>query len=219
MSEQGSGSGHRIRSEETWAAAREAYLGGASAAEVCERFDLGLSALRTRARGEGWRRRDLDDPDPDLASAEPEDEADPALTPAALAEVAAKRASRAVLAGRLREAQGWTRLHRDWRAMAAEADRTERETRLAERRLASAQAEADADRAVAEVAAEVRAAAIAARSADDEPEPNDGAELHGLHPLHPVFEPPPASAGRNRAERRKLARLQAWRERQAARDP
>lgn len=47
---------YRIRSPETWDAAREAYLSGLSAAEACVRFDLGLSAFRKRAREEGWRR-------------------------------------------------------------------------------------------------------------------------------------------------------------------
>jgi len=54
-----------IRSPETWAEARDAYLAGEAADSVCRRFDLGLTAFRTRAREQGWRRSDLDDPDPE----------------------------------------------------------------------------------------------------------------------------------------------------------
>ncbi|MCA3700537.1 MAG: hypothetical protein IOB84_12240, partial [Brevundimonas sp.] len=46
--------GYRIRSDETWEKAREAYAGGETAEEVAFRFDLGLSTLHARAREEGW---------------------------------------------------------------------------------------------------------------------------------------------------------------------
>jgi len=46
---------YRIRGAETWEVARLAYLDGFSADEVCARFDLGISALRKRAKLRGWR--------------------------------------------------------------------------------------------------------------------------------------------------------------------
>ena len=116
------GPGRRVRSEETWAAARDAYLAGAGAGEVCARFDLGLSALRERARREGWRRRDQADPEPEAieADADPPDVDIDDLAPEALAqevmmERAWRMAARALQRGRLREAQGWTKLLSDIR--------------------------------------------------------------------------------------------------------
>ena len=50
--------GRRVRSEDAWDRARDDYATGASAPDVCDRHDLGLSAFRKRAREEGWRRRD-----------------------------------------------------------------------------------------------------------------------------------------------------------------
>jgi uncharacterized protein YjcR len=41
---------------ETWAAAREAYLAGAPAREVSQRFGVTVAALRKRAENEGWTR-------------------------------------------------------------------------------------------------------------------------------------------------------------------
>jgi hypothetical protein len=55
--------GYRIRSDETWEKAREAYSRGETAEEVAFRFDLGLSTLHARAREEGWRRSDQQDPE------------------------------------------------------------------------------------------------------------------------------------------------------------
>lgn len=40
--------GYRIRSDETWARARDAYLAGETAEEVAFRFDLTLGSLRRR---------------------------------------------------------------------------------------------------------------------------------------------------------------------------
>lgn len=49
---------YRIRSAETWEAARLAYLAGYSADVVYGRFDPGLSAFRKQAKAEGWHRAD-----------------------------------------------------------------------------------------------------------------------------------------------------------------
>ena len=108
----------RIRPNETWDAAREDYVAGATAEEVCRRHDLGLSAFKVRARQGEWRRADQPAPDPlddtiDLdAPPEPRD---------SMLDKAWRRVSQALDAGRSTEAMRWMRLH----AMLLEADRAE----------------------------------------------------------------------------------------------
>ncbi len=111
---------YRARSPETWAKARDDYAAGVPAPEVCERYDLGVANLRKRAREEGWRRRDLDDPDP-----EPPVETGAPADPRLMAEQAWARAARAVERGRVLEATRWSRLAEELRAVAAaqEAER------------------------------------------------------------------------------------------------
>ncbi|MDP3801726.1 hypothetical protein [Brevundimonas sp.] len=97
---------YRIRSPETWAQAREDYLAGMDAEAVCSRHDLGLSAFRRRARREGWRRRDQDDPapiDPDLSIYDDVDSDEQA-------ELARLRFIQALNRGRSVEAARWRRL-------------------------------------------------------------------------------------------------------------
>ncbi len=97
---------YRIRSPETWAQAREDYLAGLDAEAVCSRHDLGLSAFRRRARREGWRRRDQDDPAPadlDLSIYDDVDSDEQA-------ELARLRFIRALSQGRPVEAARWRRL-------------------------------------------------------------------------------------------------------------
>lgn len=50
--------GQRPAPDEVWAQVREDYLAGISAPECCRRHGVGLTALRKRAAGEGWRRAD-----------------------------------------------------------------------------------------------------------------------------------------------------------------
>jgi hypothetical protein len=111
---------HRVRTEETWAQAREDYAAGYSAPEVAERYGVGVSTLRERASREGWRRSDL--PDPPRPSFEDEDAADqdPPAPGEDLAAVARKAAARAVRRGRLAEARGWLKLTRELRVLAGE---------------------------------------------------------------------------------------------------
>jgi hypothetical protein len=56
--------GYRIRPPETWEAVRADYLAGDTAEYVAERYGVGLSALRQRARREGWRKADRPAPPP-----------------------------------------------------------------------------------------------------------------------------------------------------------
>lgn len=56
--------GYRKLTPETWARAQQDFLAGASAAEVCDRYGMGLRTLRRHAADEAWRRTDTDDPVP-----------------------------------------------------------------------------------------------------------------------------------------------------------
>lgn len=122
--------GYRIHSAETWRHARDDYLTGFSAEEVCSRYDMGLSAFRARARREGWRRVDQSDPDivvEDLS----------VLPDAGLADMvrtAWKRMSAAILLGRGVEAGRWQRIHDALHLRAAdEAEARHRESLSAAR--------------------------------------------------------------------------------------
>lgn len=105
--------GYRVRSEQTWAAARRDYLAGDPAEAVCARYDLKLGTLRSRAAREGWRRSDAPDNWPD-----PQDEnAEAPASPPDLAQMAAQalmRLNRALQRGRAVEAASWLRT---WRAL------------------------------------------------------------------------------------------------------
>jgi hypothetical protein len=102
-----------------WARARAAYQAGETAGAVCARFRIGRSAFFAAAQAGGWRRADQgrDDPATEDEAPDPVGEALPSID---LAETAMARASAAVMAGRLHEAQGWTRLAGELRRMAAD---------------------------------------------------------------------------------------------------
>ncbi len=101
--------GYRIRSDATWALARDAYLGGETAQGVCDRFDLSLGAFRERARNGGWRR--CDHPDPDPLPVDASDDVDPDAGYAELADHALRQLRRAMALGRASAAASWMRLH------------------------------------------------------------------------------------------------------------
>jgi hypothetical protein len=114
----------RIRSSETWDAARDAYLAGATAEEVCDRHDLGLSAFRARARRFGWRRTDQPDPEPD------DDDLDAyaGVDLPELVDLAWRRVARALDRGASTEAARWLRIHAALHARAqSEATEARRE--------------------------------------------------------------------------------------------
>lgn len=104
-------SAHHFRSPETWAKAREDYLAGAPAPEVCARYGIALSTLRERASKEGWRRADQAEPAPfDFAA---ERDADGFLPgPGPLADDAWMGLLRTLRQDRPREALAWLRLYR-----------------------------------------------------------------------------------------------------------
>jgi len=187
---------YRIRSPETWDAARLAYLGGCSADEVCGRFDLGLSALRKRAKAEGWRRSDQ-------AEAEPfddDDDADdlPDMDDQALADLARRRMGVAARRGRVTEALRWARLR----------DFALRQMRL-ERGPPGPPSAPEAD-------LEVRAPDHIAPTSDSPMTPRERADAilararAELHEVHEVHSNSPFEPGLNRTERRRrLKRMKA----------
>ncbi|MEQ7155068.1 hypothetical protein [Brevundimonas aurifodinae] len=164
--------GYRIRSDETWARARDAYLAGETAEEVAFRFDLTLGSLRHRARQEGWRRADQDDPEWGYRSARGASLLEPGEGRvddrwghigddegyAELAERALFQLRRAMAQGRGGAAASWMRVH----------DRLTARAELEEAREArKATQAAEAARLVAErAAAEVRAATAARAEAN-----------------------------------------------------
>jgi len=120
---------YRIRSDDAWAEARADYLTGFTAEEVCRRHDIGLSALRKRARRDGWRRHDQADPavaDDDLDVFED-------LEPPDLIEMAWRRMAAAIARGMAADAARWQRIHGDLHARAqaeAEALRADRDREI-----------------------------------------------------------------------------------------
>lgn len=95
------------RTDQTWDAAREAYLAGESAETVCERFHLNLNTFRTRSRKKGWRRCDQPDPEP----FEPVPTGDlPLPDMEETFRIASARVTHAVQQGRIEEALKWGRI-------------------------------------------------------------------------------------------------------------
>jgi hypothetical protein len=117
---------HHVRSPETWAAVRNAYASGISAPDLCERYAIPRSTFFARAAAEGWRRADQLDAAPlDDLYPVPDDDA-PLRTAAQLADAAWLGVDRAMARGHAADAERWMRLHRQFRALAAEAARDAR---------------------------------------------------------------------------------------------
>lgn len=167
------------RHADLWSRARQDYLAGGSAAEVCERHGLSVSTFRWRARNEGWRRADQTESAPDEPFADAyadayaddgrcdaalwgrdagagadhaadlrsdghdwltfgdDNQADPAAvaeppdppaaaSPAELRDRAWANAALAIRRGRMIEARGWTRLHRELDQMVRDEERRAR---------------------------------------------------------------------------------------------
>lgn len=184
---------YRIRSPETWTAARDAYLGGLSAEEACERFDLGLTAFRRRAREEGWRRADQADPEPDMDAPDDPDDL-PDMDDEALAALAFRQMSVEARRGRLSRALGWGRL-RDM-ALRQISDRARLEARIEH---AASRRSIDT---LNEINATARSIVHSARVVGTVGSPacrqSEAVEVHDVHDVHPV-------APLSRAERRRQA--------------
>ncbi|MFN3815197.1 hypothetical protein [Brevundimonas sp.] len=124
-----------------WSAARTEYLAGAEAEAVCRRHDIRTATFLRLAGEQGWRR-----PEPTPAPAVqnqplviPEAppgairdgmEAATPLTAAQMADKAWAMLQAAVAAGRLIEARGWMRLHKDLQPCIREEAAAERRARM-----------------------------------------------------------------------------------------
>lgn len=109
----------RRRGPPDWNAIRADYLAGEPASVVCERHAVSLSALRARARFDGWRRADQPGAEPEAPPTLDERARDGRPDPRVMADTALRRAARAVAEGRLAEARGWTRVARELRGKAS----------------------------------------------------------------------------------------------------
>jgi len=174
--------GYRVRSDEIWARARTDYIAGFPAEEVCRRHDLGVSALRHRARREGWRR--TDHPASNYIEDDLEIFAD--IGSGDMAEMARLRLAAALTRGQSGEAARWRRIYRELRGeWEAEVRREENRVRLLH---------ADEAREAAALARPTRAAAP---------------EAPGLHQLHSKNSGPALDPSTSRQVRRQLERQSA----------
>ena len=115
-----------------WTAARTEYLAGADPEVVCRRHDIRTATFLRLAGEQGWRR-----PDPAPAPAVqddplviPEAPQPSGLTAAQMADKAWAMLSAAVAAGRLIEARGWLRLHKELQPFVREEAEAERRARM-----------------------------------------------------------------------------------------
>jgi len=125
------GHGRRTAPDEVWAAAREDYLAGMSGPEVCARHGVRLTALRSRAAREGWRR--VDQPWAPANRLDPNDEGVALesrvggdldkIELCELTDVAIRRMMRAVLRGDAVEALRWRRVQTIMEAETVETQR------------------------------------------------------------------------------------------------
>ncbi len=125
------GHGRRTAPDEVWAAVRDDYLAGLSAAEACRRHGVRLTAMRARAAREGWRRADQpwapsNRLDPEDEGVELEARVGGDLDKVEMHElswVADRRMARAVLRGDALGALRWRRVRDAMDAESAEMER------------------------------------------------------------------------------------------------
>lgn len=188
----------RIRPEQAWDRAREDYLAGATAEEVCRRHDLGLSAFKVRARQGEWRRTDQPAPDP------VEDDIDlnaPAEPRSRMLDKAWRRVSRALDDGHSIEAMRWMRVH----AMLLQAERAE----VRDRDWNSA----EEMRAITRTARGIEAQATSMIRQIQAENPLQKPQVHTVHSKKPTpassTPPDPDEPGLSRAERRRRLKYRA----------
>lgn len=135
---------YRSRSDETWARARDDYLAGMTAEQVCLRHDLGLRSFWNRAADEGWRRCDQPDPAPDeVGGLGVFDD----FKPSDLEDLARLRMVAAMTRGHSTEALRWRRVYAFWRTEAeALAEWMARDEELAVERRRAAESAQSAQR-------------------------------------------------------------------------
>lgn len=121
-----------VAPDEVWDQVRAAYVGGMSAPACCERFGVGLTALRNRAAEHGWRRADqpwtprngLDPWDEGVVLEEQVGGNLDQVEYCQLIFVAERRTMRAVMRGDANAALRWNRVRN---MLVAEDERVERE--------------------------------------------------------------------------------------------
>lgn len=166
---------YRFRGPETWAAVREAFIAGETAAAVAARFGVTDGAIRQRANREGWTRKALaavaEAPTrrrATLAEAAalppPPPQAAESVEPQALLDLAMALAAAAMRAGRTEEALRMADLGERLLGLAEEA------RRLRPLTLEQAAATSDELRAMVEAAAD-RTVRAALADPDAAPEP------------------------------------------------
>ncbi|MFN3537352.1 MAG: hypothetical protein ACK4Y4_07910 [Brevundimonas sp.] len=170
-----------------WAAARTEYLAGAEAEAVCRRHDIRTATFLRLAGEQGWRRPDAPAPAPAPAvqnqplvipEAPPgaiRDGAEAAtpLTAAQMADKAWAMLQAAVAAGRLIEARGWLRLHKDLQPHIREEAAAERRARM------------DRDAAALSAAEQAPADAVGLQSHCFSPSESNTPDPTGGPPCHP----------------------------------
>lgn len=185
----------RIRPDAAWDRARDDYLAGATAEEVCRRHDLGLSAFKVRARRGEWRRADQPAPQPLDDTLNLDGPPEPRER---MLDKAWRRVSHALDTGRSTEAMRWMRVH----AMLLAADRAEARDR--DRNTA------DAMRAVTRTARDGEIQALATLRQLQAENPLQTRQVHTMHSKKPATASPtppdPDEPGLSRAERRRRLR-------------
>ena len=185
----------RIRPDAAWDRARDDYLAGATAEEVCRRHDLGLSAFKVRARRGEWRRADQPAPQPLDDTLNLDGPPEPRER---MLDKAWRRVSHALDTGRSTEAMRWMRVH----AMLLAADRAEARDR--DRNTA------DAMHAVTRTARDGEIQALATLRQLQAENPLQTRQVHTMHSKKSATASPtppdPDEPGLSRAERRRRLR-------------
>lgn len=142
--------GRRAAPDDVWDRVRDDYLSGLSAQQCCDRHGVGRSALRARARAEGWRR--VDQPwaapaglEADDEGVELENEVQGDLAKVChrqLVHIARRRMMRAILHGEAAAALRWRRVAL---TLEVEQEQIEAAARYAANRLAQGARSAQPD--------------------------------------------------------------------------
>ena len=106
---------YRFPPTEAWLHAERSYADGEPAGLICSAYGLSLSTFRTRARREGWRRKDM----AEAAECEPVSLEPPSAPPTSeMADLAWRSAAEAIRRGRVYEARAWLRLAGELKTLA-----------------------------------------------------------------------------------------------------
>ena len=136
---------YRFPPAEAWLHAERSYSDGEPAELICRAYGLSLSTFRTRARREGWRRKDVAEAQTcDPISLEPP----PAPPTHQMADLAWRSAAEAIRRGKVYEARAWMKLAGELKTLARHEAT---EARVAADRAAKAEALLEADTSAPEL--------------------------------------------------------------------